>query len=161
MVVERPDGTRIVEHADRTRITTFWKQGKQELRAPDNETGEEAEYCDITKRFVKVECPGFSTLTFDTEWGSCETVWGNGSRLHTRANGVSVMQRPDGSRLHVGAKGKRRKGLNYLYQCYNSYEGGPLFFVSFVLECLYLYFLGKFFSHFRTPFLLSIKTLCF
>ncbi|KAK2570951.1 Sperm-associated antigen 17 [Acropora cervicornis] len=105
MIVERPDDTRIVEHADGTRITTFWKQGKQELRAPDSETGEEAEYCDVTKMFVKVECPGFSTLTFDSEWGSCETVWGNGSRLHTRANGVSVMNRPDGSRLHVGAKG--------------------------------------------------------
>lgn len=119
MIVERPDGTRIVEHADGTRITTLRKQSKQELRAPDNETGEEAEYCEITKMFVKVECPGFSTLTFDREWGSCETVWGNGSRLHTRANGVSVMNRPDGSRLHVGAKGKKRKGLKCLYQCYN------------------------------------------
>ncbi|XP_068698646.1 sperm-associated antigen 17-like [Montipora foliosa] len=105
ITVERQDGTRIVEHADGTRITTFWKQDRQELRAPDNETGEEAEFCEVMKMFVKVECPGFATLIFDCDWGSCETIWGSGSSLYTQADGVSLMHRPDGSRLHVGATG--------------------------------------------------------
>lgn len=60
VTVDRPDGTRIVEHADGTRITTFYKQVQQEVLAPDNETGEQAEYSDISKMFVKVECPGFA-----------------------------------------------------------------------------------------------------
>ena len=96
-----------MEHADGTRITTFYKQDKQELRAPDNETGEQAEYSNITKTFVKVECPGFATVIFDGDCGSCETIWGNGTRLHTQANGVSVMHRPDGTQLQIGAKGTR------------------------------------------------------
>lgn len=122
MTVERPDGTRIVEHADGTRITTFYKQDKQELRAPDNETGEEAEYCSVTKMFVKVECLGFATLIFDSDRGSCETIWGNGTRLNTQANGVSVMYRSDGTRLHIGAKGKRLEASGYASDLTNSQQ---------------------------------------
>ena len=104
-----------MEHADGTRITTFWKQDRQELRAPDNETGEEAEFCEVMKMFVKVECPGFATLIFDSDWGSCETIWGSGSSLYTQADGVSLLHRPDGSRLHVGATGERCKALELIY----------------------------------------------
>lgn len=107
IMVECPDGTRIVEHADGTRITTFYKQIISELQAPDNETGEQAEYSEITKTFVKVECTGFATVILDRDSGSCETVFGNGTRLDTQANGVSVMHRPDGTQLHIEAKGKR------------------------------------------------------
>ncbi|XP_078373230.1 sperm-associated antigen 17-like isoform X2 [Oculina patagonica] len=105
ITVECPDGTRIVEHADGTRVTTFYKQIISELQAPDNETGEQAEYCEITKTFFKVECTGFATVIFDSDLGSCETVFGNGTRLDTQANGVSVMYRPDGTQLHIEAKG--------------------------------------------------------
>ena len=98
-----------MEHADGTRITTFYKEVQQELRAPDNETGEQAVYSDITKTFVKVECPGFATVIFDTDCGSSETIWGNGTRLQTQANGVSVLHRSDGTQLQIGAKGKRHK----------------------------------------------------
>ena len=115
MTVERPDGTRIVEHADGTRITTFYKQDKQELRAPDNETGEEAEYFDVTKMFVKVECTGFATLIFDSDLGSCDTIWGNGTRLHTQANGVSVVHRPDDTQLQIEAKGKRHRAMELIF----------------------------------------------
>lgn len=117
--MDRPDRTRIVEHADGTRITTFYKQVQQEVLAPDNETGEQAEYSDISKMFVKVECPGFTTVIFDTELGSCETVWGNGTRLQTQANGVSVLHRPDGTQLRIGAKGKIREGFNIHLRIFN------------------------------------------
>ena len=117
--MDRPDGTRIVEHADGTRITTFYKQVQQEVLAPDNETGEQAEYSDISKMFVKVECPAFATVIFDTELGSCETVWGNGTRLQTQANGVSVLHRPDGTQLRIGAKGKIREGFNIHLRIFN------------------------------------------
>ena len=100
-----------MEHADGTRITTFYKQVQQELQAPDNETGEQAMYSDITKMFVKVECVGFATVIFDSNWGSCETIWGNGTRLHTQANGVSVLHKSDGTQLQIGAKGKRYKAF--------------------------------------------------
>ena len=96
-----------MEHADGTRITTFYKQIISELQAPDNETGEQAEYSETIKEFVKVECTGFATVIFDSDLGSCETVFGNGTRLETQADGVSVMHRPDGTQLHIGAKGKR------------------------------------------------------
>lgn len=114
--MDRPDGTRIVEHADGTRITTFYKQVQQEVLAPDNETGEQAEYSDISKMFVKVECPGFTTVIFDTELGSCETVWGNGTRLQTQANGVSVLHGPDGTQLRIGAKGKNTRRVQYPFK---------------------------------------------
>ena len=103
-----PDETRIVEHADGTRITRFYKQVVSELQAPDHETGEQAEYSEMTKTYVKVECAGFATVIFDNDLGSCETVFGNGTRLYTQANGVSVMHRPDGSQLKIEAKGKRK-----------------------------------------------------
>ena len=117
--MDRPDGTRIVEHADGTRITTFYKQVQQEVLAPDNETGEQAEYSDISKMFVKVKCPGFATVIFDTELGSCETVWGNGTRLETQANGVSVLHRPDSTQLQIGAKGKIREGFKVHLRTFN------------------------------------------
>lgn len=68
VTVDCPDGTRIVEHADGTRITTFHKQVVCELQAPDNETGEQAEYLEMTKTYVKVECTGFATVIFDVTW---------------------------------------------------------------------------------------------
>ena len=108
-MVERPDGTRIVEHADGTRVTTFYKQVQQEIQIPDNETGEQAVYSDISKMFVKVECTGFPTLIFDSDLGSCETVFGNGTKLDTQADGVCVMTRPDGTQLHIEAKGETNK----------------------------------------------------
>lgn len=101
-----------MEHADGTRITTFYKQVQQELQAPDNETGEQAEYSEISKVFVKVECTGFATVIFNTDLGSCDTVFGNGTRLHTQANGVSAMDRPDGTQLHIEAKGKENDTLD-------------------------------------------------
>lgn len=97
-----------MEHADGTRITTFHKQVVCELQAPDNETGEQAEYLEMTKTYVKVECTGFATVIFDSDLGLCETVFGNGTRLDTQANGVSVMHRPDGTQLQIEAKGRRK-----------------------------------------------------
>ena len=106
VTVERQDGTRIVEHGDGTRITTFYKQARKEVQPPDNETGEQAHYCEVTKKFVKVECIGFAAVIFDVELGSCETVYGNGAVLTTQAHGAYVLDRPDGSRLHIGVEGK-------------------------------------------------------
>jgi len=98
-----------VEHADGTRITTFHKQVVSELQAPDNETGEQAEYSEMTKTYVKVECTGFATVIFDNHSGSCVTVFGNGTRLDTQADGVSVMNRPDGTQLQIEAEGKKKR----------------------------------------------------
>ena len=96
-----------MEHADGTRITTFHKQVVSKLQAPDNETGEQAECSEMTKTYVKVECIGFATVIFDNDLGSCETVFGNGTKLDTQANGVTLMHRPDGTQLQIEAKGIR------------------------------------------------------
>ncbi|PFX34574.1 Sperm-associated antigen 17 [Stylophora pistillata] len=105
VTVERLDGTRIVEHADGTRLTTFYKKVEQDVHVPDNETGEQAVCTDVSKMFVKVECIGFPALVFDQDVGSCETIFGNGTKVDTQADGVCVMYRPDGTKLHVEAKG--------------------------------------------------------
>ena len=97
-----------MEHADGTRITTFHKQVVSKLQTLDNETGEQGECSEMTKTYVKIECPGFATVVFDNDLGSCETAFGNGTRLDTQANGVSVLYRPDGTKLQIEAKGKRK-----------------------------------------------------
>ncbi|XP_031553104.1 sperm-associated antigen 17-like isoform X2 [Actinia tenebrosa] len=105
VIVERPDGTLIVEHADGTRITTFYQELQTQTQVPDNETGEEALYKTINGKFVRVECPGFASLTFNCHEGSCGTVFGNGVYMETLANGVTTVERVDGSQLHIDATG--------------------------------------------------------
>ena len=43
-----------MEHADGTRLTTFYKKVEQDIHVPDNEAGEQGVYTDVTKMFVKV-----------------------------------------------------------------------------------------------------------
>ena len=106
MTVDRPDGTRIVEHADGTRITTLYKQVEQEIQPADNETGEPAQVSSVLTKFVKVECAGFATLLFDSEAGSCDSEFGNGTLVTTRADGASRMRRADQSVLQIDIRGK-------------------------------------------------------
>ena len=105
MTVERPDGTQIVEHADGTRITTFYQQIQREFQPADEETGEEAQFSLIMTKFVKVECAGFATVVFDSDLGSCESVFGNGTVVTTQANGAAQMRKPDHSLIQIDTKG--------------------------------------------------------
>ena len=72
----------------------------------DNETGEEARYTTERVQFVKVECAGFATVTFQNNTGACSTTWGNATSMVTQANGSSVMTKSDGSHLQVDRKGR-------------------------------------------------------
>jgi len=76
------------------------------FQVPDNETGIEAQYDTYQGTFVKVECPGFVTLVFNLTEGSCGTVFGNGVNIETCADGVTTVDRLDGSQLHIDAKGR-------------------------------------------------------
>ena len=105
ITVIRTDGTQIVEHSDGTRITTYYDAVRIEVRAADAETGEEAEYESRVCKHVKVECEGFATVVMDTENGSSRTLFGNGSNIHTAANGECVVEKSDGSRFCFDIKG--------------------------------------------------------
>ena len=105
ITVIRPDGTQIVEHSDGTRITTYYDTVRAEVVPADEETGEEAEYETRVCKHVKVECEGFATVVMDTERGSARTLFGNGSSIHTQANGDCVVELSDASRLQFDVKG--------------------------------------------------------
>ena len=105
VTVEHPDGMSVVEHADGTCITTFYHQTERQTQTPDNETGEEAQYHTVNTKFIKVECPGFATLMFNSDEGSCGTLFGNGVFMETLPDGDTKVDRVDGSRLHIDVEG--------------------------------------------------------
>ena len=83
------------------------------MQPPNAETGEEAEYESRVTTYVKVECEGFATVTMETEYGSCRTLFGNGSSIHTMTNGESVIDIYDGSRILCDSKGMLLRSDSY------------------------------------------------
>ncbi|XP_051464972.1 sperm-associated antigen 17 [Apus apus] len=88
-IVEKRDGSRVVEHADGTRITTFY-QKREECFVPED-SEERDEHLEAVTRKVKcmrVENPKFATVTTNCEDGTCCTIFGDGTSITAKPQGT-------------------------------------------------------------------------
>ena len=102
-VIQRPDGSRVVNHADGTRITTFYEMEDGQSVVSGGTTG--STHSEFTQ-FVCVECPGFAAVTFNSQTRECQTSFGEGTQITSTNRGEYRMQRPDGSIVDITYDGE-------------------------------------------------------
>ncbi|KAL3882261.1 hypothetical protein ACJMK2_028623 [Sinanodonta woodiana] len=108
MIISYPDGTTIVEHADNTRITTYYRESHVAVPDDDNlDTSQsvDREYEVQTIKFVKVECPSYATVEFNCLSSENLTIFGNGTTLNVFPDGYYMLHHCDGGRLEVDTQG--------------------------------------------------------
>ncbi|XP_068554843.1 sperm-associated antigen 17 [Anas acuta] len=88
IIVEKLDGSRVVDHADGTRITTFYQDCKELVPEDSEETDELSEAITKKVKHVRVENPKFATVTTNCEDGSCCTIFGDGTSVIARPQGT-------------------------------------------------------------------------
>ncbi|XP_075449047.1 sperm-associated antigen 17 isoform X2 [Ascaphus truei] len=82
------DGTRIAEHADGTRITTFYKNMEIPLPGDREETGEIPQTVTKTGTFIRVESADFATVTLNCDENTCCTLFGDGTEVLAKPQGT-------------------------------------------------------------------------
>ncbi|KAM6290429.1 sperm-associated antigen 17 [Porphyrio hochstetteri] len=89
IIVEKLDGSRVVDHADGTRITTFYRNC-EELFVPEysKETDEPSEATLRKVKCVQVENPEFATVITNCENGTCCTIFGDGTSIIAKPPGT-------------------------------------------------------------------------
>ncbi|XP_009948670.1 PREDICTED: sperm-associated antigen 17, partial [Leptosomus discolor] len=89
IIVEKLDGSRVVDHADGTRITTFY-QNCEELFVPEDseETDERSEANTRKVKCMQVENPEFATVITNCEDGTCRTTFGDGTSIIAKPQGT-------------------------------------------------------------------------
>ncbi|XP_072707631.1 sperm-associated antigen 17 [Ciconia boyciana] len=89
IIVEKLDGSRVVDHADGTRITTFY-QNCEEFFVPEDseETDEPSEAITRKVKCIQVENPEFATVITNCEDGTCCTIFGDGTSIITKPQGT-------------------------------------------------------------------------
>ncbi|KAM6098835.1 sperm-associated antigen 17 [Theristicus caerulescens] len=89
IIVEKLDGSRVVDHADGTRITTFY-QNCEELFVPEDseETDEPSEAIIRKVKSIQVENSEFATVITNCEDGTCCTVFGDGTSITAKPQGT-------------------------------------------------------------------------
>ncbi|XP_009583764.1 PREDICTED: sperm-associated antigen 17, partial [Fulmarus glacialis] len=89
IIVEKLDGSRVVDHADGTRITTFY-QNCEELFVPEDseETDEPSEAITRKVKCMQVENPEFATVITNCEDGTCCTIFGDGTSIIAKPQGT-------------------------------------------------------------------------
>ncbi|XP_065489658.1 sperm-associated antigen 17 isoform X2 [Caloenas nicobarica] len=89
IIVEKLDGSRVCDHADGTRITTFY-QNCEELFIPEDseETGEPSEAITRKVKCIQVENPEFATVITNCEDGTCCTIFGDGTSIIAKPQGT-------------------------------------------------------------------------
>ncbi|XP_042644440.1 sperm-associated antigen 17 isoform X3 [Tyto alba] len=89
IIVEKLDGSRVVDHADGTRITTFYQNCKELLVPEDSEeTDEPLETITRKVKCMQVENPEFATVTTNCEDGTCCTTFGDGTSIIAKPRGT-------------------------------------------------------------------------
>ncbi|XP_009458821.1 PREDICTED: sperm-associated antigen 17 [Nipponia nippon] len=89
VIVEKLDGSRVVDHADGTRITTFYQNCKALFVPEDSEeTDEPSEAITRKVKSVQVENPEFATVITNCEDGTCRTVFGDGTSIIAKPQGT-------------------------------------------------------------------------
>ncbi|KAG9270155.1 sperm-associated antigen 17 [Astyanax mexicanus] len=96
------DGTSTVNHADGTRITTFYQQSEppqqHSLGAGGSSEGSRV-------KLVRVESDGYATVTLNCSSQSCEVLLGDGTVISANTNGEYTVRACRGGVLHVGGDG--------------------------------------------------------
>ncbi|KAM6093522.1 sperm-associated antigen 17 [Chlamydotis macqueenii] len=89
IIVEKLDGSRVVDHADGTRITTFYRNC-EELFVPEGseETDELSEATTRKVKHVQVENPEFATVITNCEDSTCCTIFGDGTSIIAKPQGT-------------------------------------------------------------------------
>ncbi|XP_010295457.1 PREDICTED: sperm-associated antigen 17, partial [Phaethon lepturus] len=89
IIVEKLDGSTIVDHADGTRITTFY-QNCEELFIPEDseQTDEPLEAITRKVKCTQVENPEFATVITNCEEGTCCTIFGDGTSIIAKPQGT-------------------------------------------------------------------------
>ncbi|XP_052284814.1 sperm-associated antigen 17-like isoform X3 [Dreissena polymorpha] len=104
VTISYPDGTTILEHADGTRITTYYRE--TQVPVGDSVTDDGEKELDVqTNKFVKVECPGFATVEFNCITSENLTIFGNGTTVNIFPDGYYMLHHYDGGRLEVDTEG--------------------------------------------------------
>ncbi|XP_069722802.1 sperm-associated antigen 17 [Phaenicophaeus curvirostris] len=76
IIVEKLDGSRVVDHADGTRITTFYQKD------------EPSEAITRKVKYVRVENTEFATVTVNCGDGTCCTIFGDGTSIIAKPQGT-------------------------------------------------------------------------
>ncbi|XP_068026773.1 LOW QUALITY PROTEIN: sperm-associated antigen 17-like, partial [Melanerpes formicivorus] len=87
VTVEKPDGSRVVDHADGTRITTFY-QSCEEVPEDGEETDKPLEVIKRKVKYIQVENPEFATVKTNCEDGTCCTIFGDGTSVIAKPQGT-------------------------------------------------------------------------
>ncbi|XP_074449495.1 sperm-associated antigen 17 [Larus michahellis] len=89
IIVEKLDGSRVVDHADGTRITTFY-QNCEEVFVPEGseETDKPSEAITRKVKCVQVENPEFATVITNCEDGTCCAIFGDGTSIIAKPQGT-------------------------------------------------------------------------
>ncbi|XP_040563022.1 sperm-associated antigen 17 isoform X2 [Gallus gallus] len=89
IIVEKLDGSRVVDHADGTRITTFYQACEEHLVPQHSKkTGELSETIARKAKCIRVENPKFATVTTNCEDGTCCTIFGDGTSIIAKPQGT-------------------------------------------------------------------------
>ncbi|XP_058641173.1 sperm-associated antigen 17 isoform X2 [Onychostoma macrolepis] len=91
--VLKKDGTVIVDHADGTRVTTFYKQGELQQHLSSGE------------KLVWVEKAEFATVIMDYEGRACDVIFGDGTSISATAHGSYQIYPHGGGVLHIDKEG--------------------------------------------------------
>ncbi|KAL7884467.1 hypothetical protein AOLI_G00072370 [Acnodon oligacanthus] len=93
------DGTAVVDHADGTRITTFY-QRREPLQQHRSGVGGSNELS--REKLVRVEKSGSATVTSNCENKNCEVLLGDGTVITANAHGAYTVRPCSGGVLRVG-----------------------------------------------------------
>nr|XP_030122486.3 sperm-associated antigen 17 [Taeniopygia guttata] len=100
IIVEKPGGDRVVDHADGTRITTFYEKCEdlsvKTFPHLSVETDEPSEATTKKLKGTQVENPEFATVITNCEDGTCCTIFGDGT---------SILAKPQGTYQVLPSKG--------------------------------------------------------
>ncbi|XP_036435675.1 sperm-associated antigen 17 [Colossoma macropomum] len=96
------DGAAVVDHADGTRITTFYQQREP---LPQHSSGVGGSSGLSREKLVRVEKSGSATVTSNCENKNCEVLLGDGTVITANTHGAYTVRPCSGGVLHVGEDG--------------------------------------------------------
>ncbi|KAG7463545.1 hypothetical protein MATL_G00177760 [Megalops atlanticus] len=99
---ERGEEKVVVEHADGTRVTTFYQQAEVQNYL---ETGEEVATKTRKQKMVRVECVGFAAVVMNCEQRTCTAVFGDGTVITAAPHGSYQVFPSEAGLLHIDKDG--------------------------------------------------------
>ncbi|KAM4046597.1 sperm-associated antigen 17 isoform 2-T2 [Anomaloglossus baeobatrachus] len=106
VTVVETDGTTITEHADGTRITTYYQDMAVPLPGDHEETGEKPQSVLKTVKFIRVENSDFVTIVLNCEEKTCRAVSGDGTEILAGPPGWYQVFPPSSGFLSINHEGK-------------------------------------------------------